>query len=216
MPVAAAPPAVVQIAQRVQSQESGIVVYRLHRVFDVHAGPMRRHDELTLAIAAQDGNVVRVRVLQASVGGKTPDAAGLAQIESQYEHPKPEDLFHRPFDVRYLAEYSYREVDAQTYAFTSAVRDSSHGDGTFKLDPSGDVVQYSYAPNALPQYTNRGTVTNIRTQVLPGYWALTRESHEYSGHYAIFGGGATVLITFDDFRRCPDLASAFAALQSFS
>lgn len=206
------PPALVQIAQRVKSHERGVMLYRLHRVFDVHAGPSRRHDELELAVVTQDAAVIKVRVLHATSGGKPLDDASRRQIETQYEHPNPGDVFHRPFDPAYLSEYTYQSVDAETYRFTSLLRDSSHGDGTFTLDGAGEVVKYVYTPDTLPKYAKSGTVTNVRSQVLPGSWRLTREAHEYRGQYFIFSGGATAVITCDSFEQFADVPSALSAL----
>lgn len=211
--LADAPPAIVQIAQRVESQEQGIMLYHLHRVFDVHAGPSHRHDELDLALVTQDAAVVKVRVLRGSSDGKAFDEASRKQIESQYEHPNPQDVFHRPFDPAYLNEYTYQSADAKTYRFTSLLRDGSHGDGTFTLDDAGDVVKYVYTPNVLPKYAKSGTVTNDRSQVLAGSWRLTREAHEYRGRYFIFSGGATAVITYDSFERFADVPSALSALE---
>lgn len=210
--IADAPPAIVQIAQRAASQERGIVLYRLHRVFDVHAGPSRRHDDFVMAIVAQDARIVKVRVLHAESGGKELDENAKAQLERQYEQPKPSDVFHRPFDPAYLNEYSYQELDPRTYRFTSALRDGSHGNGTLSLDADGNVVRYQYTPNVLPQYAKSGSVANERSQVLPGVWYLIREAHEYRGRYFIFSGGATAVITCDSFESYRDLPSALAAL----
>lgn len=210
------PPAVAQIAQRVERQEQGIFLYRLHRVFDVHAGPMHRHDDLDLAVVVQDAAVVKVRVLRALTGGKPADGPAMQQIEQQYERPKSTDVFHRPFDPKYVNEYTFRPQDGGTYAFSSSLRDGSHGEGTFSLDRDGNVVKYVYTPYALPQYASSGTVVNERSQVLPGVWYLTREAHEYRGHYLIFGGGATAVITYNSFRRYADLNSALTALSSNS
>jgi hypothetical protein len=212
--VAQIPPAIVQIAQRVQSQERGAVVFRLQRIFDVHAGPMHRHDEMELAIASDDGRTVKVRVIRALTGGKAADDNGIAQIENQYEHPAPLDIFPRPFDPQYSSEYTYEATDAQTYKFTTPLRDGSHGNGSFSLDAGGNVVKYQYTPAVMPRYATSGTVVDERAQVLPNFWAVTRESQQYSGHYAIFGGGATVTIQYDSFRRYPDAGSAVAALDA--
>lgn len=209
----AAPPAVVQIAQHAKQQEQGIVLYRLHRVFDVHAGPMHRHDVMELALISQDDRVVKVRVLHADEGGKPLDQTRIAQIEDQYERPKPADIFHRPFDPDYLSEYTYQALDSTTYRFTSTQHDGGHGNGTLWTDEGGNVVKYQYAPNVLPKYATSGTITYDRSQVLPGVWALTREAHEYRGHYVIFGGGATAVITYDSYVRYPDLPSAETALE---
>lgn len=212
--VAQTPPAIVQIAQRVQGQERGAVVFRLQRIFDVHAGPMHRHDEMELAVASDGPHVVKVRVIRALTGGKAADASGIAQIENRYEHPAPLDLFHRPFDPQYTGEYTYEAVDAQTYRFKGSIRDSSHGDGTFSLDAAGNVVKYQYAPAAMPPYAHSGTVAGERAQVLPNFWAVTQETQQYSGRYAIFGGGATASIRYDAFRRYPDVNAAVAALDA--
>jgi hypothetical protein len=212
--VAQTPPAIIQIAQRVQSQERGAVVFRLRRIFDVHAGPMHRHDEMELGIASDGPRVVKVRVIRALTGGKAADARGIAQLEQQYEHPAPLDVFHRPFDVQYTGEYAYEAVDAHTYRFKGELRDGSHGDGTFSLDDAGNVIKYQYTPAVMPRYANSGTVIDERSQVLPNFWAVTGETQQYSGHYAIFGGGATVSIQYDSFRRYPDVNAAVAALDA--
>jgi hypothetical protein len=214
--IAQAPAAVVQIAQRVSTQERGAIVYRLHRVFDVHAGPMHRHDDYLLAIAVDGTKTIKVRVIRATIGGKTADAATVSKIEDQWEHPKAGDVFHRPFDQRYLAEYTYEQVNPQTYHFTSSIHDAAHGSGTFSVDAAGNVVKYQYTPNVLPQYTSSATIDDTRSQVLPAYWGLTGETQQYSGHYAIFGGGATTVLTFDGYAHYTDSAAAIAALQGIS
>ena len=208
------PPAVVQIAQHVQRQETGVVSYQLTRTFDAHVGPFRRHEELELAIVSQDGTTVKVRVIRYQIGGRDQDANARAQMEAKYEHPNPHDVFHRPFDLQYLSEYTYGDDTSQTVHFTSQSQDSSHGDGTFSLDADGDVVEMVYTPKALPQYASSGTVTDDRAQVLPNYWSVTREVHHYRGRYAIFGGRADVDIEYAQFKRFPDVQSATAALES--
>lgn len=212
--VADIPPAVMQIAQRVPGQEMGVVMYRLRRTFDVHAGPMHRHDELELVLVSQDGRTVKVRVVRSVVGGKAADAAGRADIENQYEHPNASDVFRWPFDPRYVAEYSFQVVDPHAYRFSSSIHDTVHGSGVFSTDAAGNVVHFQYTPNVLPKYTSSGTVTDERSEVLPKYWFLTSETYEYSGHYAIFGGGASVLIQYDQFKRFADLPSALSALDA--
>lgn len=212
--MATPPPAIVQIAQHVQRQESGVVTYHLSRTFDAHVGPFRRHEELQLAIVSQDGTTIKVRVIRYQIGGGEQDANARAQVEAKYEHPNPQDVFHRPFDPRYLAEYTYDNPSAQTVHFTSIVRDSSHGDGSFSLGKDGNVTEMQYTPNVFPQYASSGTVTDDRSQVLPDYWSVTRELYHYGGHYAIFGGHADVDIEYTQFKRFPDIQSATAALGS--
>lgn len=209
---AAVPAIVTQAAQRTQQSERGVVGLRVHRVFDVHAGPYRRHDDLEFAGVYEDGRLVKVRILRLQVGGRDADDKTKAETVQKYEHPAATDVFRRPYDPRYLADYTYEVVDPQTVRFKTSVRDAAHGDGTFTLDGGGNVVSVRYAPAALPPYSKSGTVADERAQVLPGYWTTTRENHEYRGRYAIFGGGATVAITQSGFVRFPNLSDALSAL----
>ena len=210
------PPAIVQIAQRAQRQEQGVFLYHMRKLFDVHAGGRRRHEELELEVVSDATRTIKVRVLRSLVDGKASDAAALQKIEDQYEHPNPADVVHRPFDPAYLGEYTYQQLDAKTFKFTSAVRDSAHGDGTFSLDDDGDIVSYAFQPAVLPKYTTAGTVTAQRSEVLPGIWQLTRETDEYKGRFAFLSGGATVSITYDSYAQYPDAASAIAALKAYA
>jgi hypothetical protein len=211
---AAAPAIVMQAAQQTQRTERGVVGLRVHRVFDVHAGPYHRHDDLQFAAVEENGAIVKVRILTQSTGGKETDANTKAQTANRYEHPAYGDLLERPFDPRYVKDYSYEVADARTVRFKSLVRDAAHGDGTFTLDSDDNVTTYQYAPNVYPQYTTGGTVTDQRAQVLPNYWALTQELYQYKGHYAIFGGGATATITYGNYVHFESVSSALSALDA--
>lgn len=208
------PAIVMQAPQRTQAGEQGVVGFRLERTFDVHAGPFHRHDELLLAVVDEDGRTIKVRVLRNNTGTHVASDSENAQLAEKYAHPDPGDVFYRPFDLRYGADYRCEMSDAHTVHFKSLVRDSNHGDGTFSVSDSGNVVAFAYSPNVLPQYSSSGTIADERSEVLPGYWAMTRETHRYSGRYAIFGGNATVLITQSHFQRFTDEASALASLDA--
>jgi hypothetical protein len=208
------PAIVTQAAQRTQLSERGVVGVRVHRLFDVHAGPYSRHDDMVFAAVYEDGVLVRMRVIYQREGGKETDAAAKARTQQKYEHPAPGDVFDRPYDPRYLNDYDYEVVDAHTVRFKTKVRDAGHGDGTFTVDAAANVVSVQYAPAALPKYSKSGTVTDERAQVLPQYWSLTKEVQEYRGRYAIFSGGATATITQGPFTRFANLAAATAALDA--
>lgn len=207
-----APPALIEVAHRFAAASRGIVAFRLHRVFDVHAGFSSRHEDLVLNGILQNGRVVRVRIISYTINGKPADDSTQAALESQYEHPAPGTVFALPFDPRYLRAYQYQSVEPGTIAFTSTVRDATHGDGTFSYDAGNNVVAYSYQPGALPQYAKSGVIADRRSQVLPGYWAVTQETQQYKGAYGPFPGAATVQIIWSNFRRFSDLQSAAAAL----
>lgn len=208
------PPAIVRIAEQTRRSERGIVGYRLHRVFDVHAGPFGRHDEFELAVISVDGKTDSVRVLRYTIGGRQADDKARAALKSQYEHPNPQDLFARPFDSAYLAEYRFEQIDPRTFRFVPFTRDSRHGEGRFSVDADGNVVSMTYTPGVMPQHASSGSITIARAQVLPKYWMQTRETHEYRGRYAIFSGSATVSIEASGFTSFADVASARAALDA--
>jgi hypothetical protein len=206
------PPAVQRIAQQTQRREAGVVEYRLHRVFDVHAGPFHRHDDMELLVIAQNAQVVKVRVLHDTIGGREADASVRAQVVDSYEHPKPFDVFRRPYDLRYVADYAYVQVDPQTYRFTSLVHDAAHGDGTFQVSADDEVEKVEYTPNAFPPHASSGTVSEERAAVAPEFWFVTHELYQFGGRYGIFGAAATAQITYDAFKRYPDVRSAVAAM----
>lgn len=206
------PPALIDVAHRFAASSRGIVAFRLHRVFDVHAGFSSRHEDLILNGILQNGKVVRVRIVSYTIDGKPADDATQTALKNQYEHPAPNTVFELPFDPRYLHAYQYQSVQPGTIAFTSTLRDATHGDGTFSYDDANNVVAYSYQPGALPQYAKSGVIADRRSEVLPGYWAVTQEMQQYKGTYGLFPGAATVQITWSNFRRFSDLQSAAAAL----
>lgn len=209
-----APPAVGLVAQRFAETSRGIVRYHLHRVFDVHAGFSKRHEDLVMDLVSSDGQIVKVHILSYTVDGKPADAATQTTLVASYEHPDPGAVFNLPFDPRYVAAYQYQNAGPQKIAFTSSVRDAAHGNGSFSFDASGNVLNYTYQPNILPPHASFGAVTDRRSEVLPGYWAVVQETQQYKGSYGPFPGAGTVDITFSDFHRFTDLQSALRSLPS--
>ncbi len=209
-----APPALTVVAQKFAETNRGIVSFHLHRVFDVHAGFSKRHEELDMDGIYSDGAIVKVHVSSYTIDGKTADAATQATLVQSYEHPAPGAVFNAPFDPRYVTAYQYQSAGPQKIGFTSAVRDAAHGNGSFSFDPSGNVLSCTYQPNALPPHASFGEVTDRRSEALPGYWAVVEETQQYKGSYGPFPGAGTVEITFSDFRRFSDLQSALRSLPS--
>jgi hypothetical protein len=213
MPVAVdASPTVAAVAQRFRATSQGVVGFRLHRTFDVHAGFSKRHEDLTFDGVFNNGTLVRVRVVSYTIDGKPASTQAQASLEQQYEHPNPTDVFQPPFDPRYLTAYQYQSSQPGTIAFTSLLRDAAHGNGTFSYDAAGNVVTYNYQPGSLPRYAKSANVTDLRSEVLPGYWAVTQETQQYKGSYGPFPGAATVVITMSNFQRFPDVQSATSAI----
>ncbi len=207
-----APPALAQVAQRFAQTSRGAVVCRLHRVFDVHGGFSRRHEDLTMNLAYDDGAIVRVRVTSYSIDGKPASTQDVASVEQSWDHPKPGDVFAPPFAARNFGAYQYRRSGPASIAFTSSVHDAGHGNGSFTYDVRYDVVTYTYQPAALPPHASFGEITDRRARVLSGYWASTDETQTYKGTYGPFAAAGTIAVTYSNFRRFADVASALKAL----
>jgi hypothetical protein len=211
---ASAPPALTQIAQRYQQTSRGIVVFRMHRTLDVHGGFKKRHEDIVMQGIYDDGATVKVHVYSYTIDGHAAAASDVSSLEESWNHPKPSDVFAAPFDPSHLGAYEYQQSGPSTIDFTSRVQDAGHGRGSFTYDGQNDVVSVSYQPNALPSHASYGQITDIRSEVLPGYWAITQETQQYKGNYGPFPAAGTMQVAFSDFRRFPDLQSALRALNA--
>jgi hypothetical protein len=206
------PPIVVSIGHRYVASVRGVVALRMHRVFDVHAGPSSRHDDLAMECVYNNGTLVSVHILSETIGGKVQTPDETAADEQKWLHPKPGDAYHAPYDPRYFKEYRYGPLAPGRISFTQTVNDAGHGTGSFTYDASENVTAYTYTPAVMPQYATSGSVDGTRRQVLRGYWAVTQEMQQYAGRYALWKGGATVQFTMSEFRRYPSVSAAVAAI----
>ncbi len=207
-----APPDVALVAQRFTETSKGVVAFHLHRVFEAHAGFSSRREDLVLDGVYVDGAIAKVRVRSYTIDGKPASTDAEADLERSYEHPNPAEAFALPFDPRYADAYQFRAAGPQKLAFTSAVRDAAHGNGTVTYEPSGDVTTYTYQPNVLPPHATFGEITDRRAEVLPGYWAVTRENQQYKGSYGPFAGAGSVQVDYSNFRRFQDVPTALHSL----
>ena len=200
------------MAQQFVETTRGIVGFRLHRVLDVHAGFSHRHEDLVMTEIYRDGTAVKVRIVSYTINGKPASASAAAAMTIAFEHPKPGTAFQPPFDPRYTGGYSYHTAGPSTIAFASSVRDEAHGSGTFAYDASHDVVWYAYQPNVLPPHATFGTILDRRSEVLPNYWAVTRETQQYKGRVGPFPGAGLQVADYSGFSRFPNLESALRSL----
>jgi hypothetical protein len=207
-----APPALAQVAQRYAQSTRGVVTARLHRVFDVHGGFSRRHEDLMMNALYDNGNLVRVRVSSYAINGRAASASDIASVEQSWNHPNPNEVFAPPYDPRHLREYDYQRGGPSTINFTSNVRDAGHGHGSFTYDAAGDVVSITYQPNVLPQHATAGQITDQHAEVLMGYWAVSQETQNYRGTYGPFAAAGTITVTYSDFKRFRNVESALQAL----
>jgi|GEM_PF-1737916 len=202
----------MQVAQRYAQTSRGVVIARLHRIFDVRGGFSSRHEDLVMDVVYDDGELAKVRVWRYAIDGKAASAADVANLRYSWEHPKPGDALAPPFDPRYLNAYQYQRAGPATIAFSSSVRDAGHGSGRFSYDAQNNVVSFTYQPNVLPPHARSGEIEDRRSEVLPGYWAATDETQTYRGSYGPFAASGTITVIYSDFRRFPDLASAVQSL----
>lgn len=208
----AAPPALQQAAQRFAATTRGVVSYQLHRVLDVRAGFSHRHEDLSLRAIAVNGTIVRVRIDNYTIDGKTASAADTVSMAQAYEAPQPGQGFRVPFDARYVREYRYNAYAPHAIAFASNLQDAAHGNGAFAYDANYNVTWYTYQPNALPPHASSGTIVDRRAKVLPAYWGVTHETQDYKGSYGPFPGQAHEEVDFSGYRRFSNLQSALATL----
>ncbi len=184
----------------------------MHRIFDVHGGFSRRHEDLVMNGIYDDGALVRVRVVNYSINGSAASASDVAGVEQSWNHPKPSDVFTPPFDARNFGAYDYQSGGTSAIGFTSAVHDAGHGSGSFSYDAQGNVVSYTFTPNVLPPHASSGEIADHRGEVLPGYWASTQETQQYRGSYGPFAAAGSIEVTYSDFHRFTDLPSALRSL----
>lgn len=209
-----APLVLTLVAQRFTESTQGVVSFQLRRVFDVHAGPMSRHEDFTLDGIYEDGAIVKVHVVSDTIDGKPASPEAQSALEQTYDHPKTGDGFALPFDSKNFGAYQYQSAVAQRIDFTSNMHDATHGNGNFTYDGGDNVISYTYRPNALPPHASSGTITDRRSEVLPGYWAVTEEMQQYKGSYGLFSAGATVEFTYSNFRRFVNLVDAIRSISS--
>ena len=207
-----APPALAQVAQRYADSSRGVVGFQIHRVFDVHGGFSHRSEVLVMDGIYDDGALVRVHVVKYTINGKPASTSDVAGIEQSWNHPKPDEVFAAPFDPRNFDAYVYRSAASSAIGFTSAVHDAGHGSGSFTYDAQGNVVSYTFTPNALPPHASSGVIVDHRAEVLPGYWASTQETQQYRGSYGPFAAAGSIEVTYSDFHRFTDLQSALRSL----
>jgi hypothetical protein len=207
-----APPALAQVAHRYMKTTQGVVAFQILRVFDVHGGFSSRHEDLVMNGIYDNGRLVRVRVVSYSINGRAASATEIAGVEQSWNHPNPSDVFAPPYDARNFGGYHYTGGGPSTIYFQSDIRDAGHGRGSFTYDAQGDVVGVTYQPDVLPPHASSGTITDLRSEVLPRYWAVTQETQQYRGTYGPFAAAGTIQVWYSNFRRYPNLQSALSAL----
>lgn len=209
-----APPALTQVVQRYQQTSRGVVGFRMHRTLDVHGALRSRHEDLVMQGIYEDGATVKVHIYSYTIDGHAASASDVSSLEQSWNHPKPSDIFAPPFDPNQCDAYEYQQGGPSTIYFNSTVHDAGHGRGSFTYNAQKDVVSITYQPNALPPHARSGQITDLRSEVLPGYWAITQETQQYKGNYGPFPAAGTLQVAFSDFRRFPDLQSALRTLNS--
>ena len=77
-----------------------------------------------------------------------------------------------------------------TIDFTSNVHDAGHGNGSFTYRRAeATSFRVPISPMRCPPHATSAEITDRRSEVLPGYWAVTQETQQYKGNYGPFAGG---------------------------
>ncbi len=207
------PAIVVRAADLAQRDRVGSIVYRIHQATAMDGGPIHEHADVVLEVAADGPDLVKVRVLRFLSNGKGASEQKKRDLERQLLAGQSGGGFAVPFDGRHTGEYAYA-ADAGSVRFTSLRRDANHGDGSFLVDASGHVTGMRYVPDVFPRYVRSGNVTDLRAEVLPGFWASIRNDQEYDGQYLFIKGHASVVTEMSGYRRYSNRAAAEAAVEA--
>jgi len=222
-PVAAAVPAIVEHAVAAYEAEvRGAIGMMRHFTTGIQAGPVRHSETSVSGVLLSDGAFSKIKYYQVTQDGKAFDAQKLAQRDSQTntDWAAGKIFFKEPYDRRFTGDYQFEVSTSCTdcpagtvdVAFTSAIRDAQHGNGTMLIESSsGRVQKLTYSPNAFPPHANSGTVTET-SGGSSGIWYVTRIDESYRGHELILTGTGTFTGTFDQFRRFPSVTDGDAAL----
>ena len=208
------PPIVSQVAQQTAVDQRGVGTALYTRTFQVHAGVSARQDRLVFTGIYVNGDLKTIYVLTDTLGSVNATPEQIDQVKTQYERPKPADVFHAPWDARYLRDYKYTMVNPTTIGFSSLVTDTAHGSGTFTIDGGKHVTGYQYTMSANWPHATNGTVSGQRAEVLPRYWAVTHEVQQYTGTYGPFKAAAITEIVQSSFRRFANVAAAQRAVHT--
>ncbi len=207
------PALVVQAAAVAARDHAGSIVYRIHQTTAMDGGPMHEHADVVLEVAAEGPSLVKVRVLRFLSNGADASEQKKRELEQKLLAGQSGGGFAVPFDSRHTGEYDYA-AEAGSVRFTSLRRDANHGDGTFTVDAIGHVTGMRYVPDVFPRYVKSGNVTDMRAEVLPGFWASVRNDQEYDGQYLFIKGHASVLTEMSAYRRYSNRAAAEAAVEA--
>lgn len=200
----------------------GIIGMRRHFSTVINGGPIRHTELSDSGLLLKNGAYVDIRYYRIADDGRVLAATNVAQRNTQTnsDWSAGKVFFKEPYDQRYVADYRFQRTaspalcgTAAAVAFSSAVKDTQHGDGTMCIDPSSArVTILLYVPNVLPPHASSGSVTETSGMVLPGVWYVTRIVETYSGHAVIIRGNATFTGVMDHFRRFPGVSSGETAL----
>jgi hypothetical protein len=221
------PPIVARTAQAYAAGLHGVIGMQRHFTTKIAGGPIHHTEESDSAQLIMDGRSVRIKYYRIVANGRPFSAQQLAQREEQANQQWADGkvFFKEPYDPHYVADYTYQEqadcadCTGHTVAvnFSSTFRDNQHGQGTMWIDTDTARVQRAtYTPNALPPHATSGTVTEISSEPLPGFWYVTRIEQSFQGRAFVFKGKGTFEGTFDHFRRFPSADDGEVALKNNS
>lgn len=232
-------PAIVQRAASVYSSETqGVIGLQRHFETVIHAGPLHYTEKSDSGFTMRDGSYLSLKYYEVADDGKpfSPNELGSRETQTKRDWAAGKIFFKEPYDPRYIGDYEFSEVTANSNPsgssaaatpactgcpagvvavnFSSSIHDIQHGSGTMWIDPNGaHVVRLTYTPNQLPPHATSASLTEISTQAMPGLWYVTRIEGYYTGRKFLLRGWATFTGTFDHFARFESGSEAADALE---
>ncbi|MBV8491484.1 MAG: hypothetical protein JO199_13235 [Candidatus Eremiobacteraeota bacterium] len=202
------------------AERHGVTMNREHYAYG-ERGPghnvRNERDELDLR---KDGRLVAIRILSESNNGNPASADQIAKDQAQDDRQLPADDYVLPTTASALSDYQFSAgactecpAGSEAIAFTSVVRDDSHGDGLVAIDlASKHVLWMQFSPSVMPSHVDSASVSMTFGRALPDLWDMLGEKSRYDGHMLFIHGYATVERTDSEYRRFASLDDGLRAL----
>jgi hypothetical protein len=215
------PDAIAQAVRALAAERRGVTAFHRHYAYE-ERGP--GHDK-TLVVDSirvrENGRLAAVRLLDRIENGKPDSPEALAKAQADADKQLPGEDFRLPLAAEALSDYRFEVLPvcegcaagSVAIAFTSVVRDASHGDGTVTIDAAHHIAALAFHPSALPAHADSGSITIRFDRVLPDLWDVTVTHEHYTGHVLFLHGWGDVVQTDSAYRRYPSVEDALQPAQ---
>lgn len=171
-------------------------------------------------VVNKDGVPQQMKVLRMLHDGKPAKESELRDQERMLNegYKQGKGYLKLPFDPRHMDTYTFTDggpcVDcvpgARLVRFKSARKDEQHGSGMMRIDATYHVTHFDFKPNQLPENANEGYMTFVRTEVVPGTYAIRSLTGDFKGNVAFMRGSLTLEQSNERYRRFKSVEEAIA------